>query len=37
MKSEPLNAMSLNVEMLSDEPLSELGQEMLSIIQTEYN
>ena len=31
----PLNAMSLNVEMLSDEPLSELGQEMLSIIQTE--
>lgn len=31
----PLNAMSLNVEMLSDEPLSELGQEMLGIIQTE--
>ena len=33
----PLNAMSLNVEMLSDEPLSELGQEMLSIIQTEIS
>ena len=33
----PLNAMSLNVEMLLEEPLSEDGQEMLSILKTEID
>lgn len=31
----PLNAMSLTVEMLADEPLSSLGKEMLDILSTE--
>jgi len=33
----PLNAMSLNVEMLVEEPLSNDGQEMLDILKTEIN
>ena len=33
----PLNAMSLNVEMLLEEPLSNDGQEMLDILKTEIN
>ena len=33
----PLNAMSLNVEMLLEEPLSEDGQEMISILKTEID
>lgn len=33
----PLNAMSLNVEMLMEEPLSEDGQEMLDILKTEID
>ena len=33
----PLNAMSLNVEMLMEEALSEDGQEMLDILKTEID